>query len=146
MDLGLNMLRNVLVFMSVLITSCTQNNVEFNIPDGFCGAVYIIHSRSADSNSVRVDSLGIGYVHNVRFLKGYRFRVIRNGQDITDNCRENSSGTSHLSDSIEISYMKFFVPCEGEIDRDDEFWRRKSAMATHRFLELFDQGLIKVER
>lgn len=84
----------ILVFgLGFILSCCTWNRkkcITVNIPDKSCCLIYIIPDKNSSntSNQFQVDSTGIhvlNYYYSAKF-HDYDLKIIRNNEDITDQC------------------------------------------------------------
>jgi hypothetical protein len=87
---------------------------EIVVHEKFVGAAHIFLSDEGESEFI-LNEFGVGYISRERMMKGFRPRVIKNGDDITDKITSLYHG-SVASSSIEgvpigpYTYLSFTIP------------------------------------
>ncbi len=101
------------------MVSCNYTEKKYitvYLPSEFCGDLYIVPDKNslASLNEKYVDSMGL-YLMNygaAANFDSYEFRILQNGQDISDECAYFSSVYS--TKAGEVIYKKINLPCENQ--------------------------------
>lgn len=79
------------------------------VPEDYAGDVTLLVSNRAE-NELKVNQYGIGYITKKTYQQGFKPRVVRAGEDITDQTGTYSTGSFFsLSDTNSYEFVEFVV-------------------------------------